>query len=308
MDYIESLRIFRAVFEAKSFRRAGDMLGLTPPAVSRGISTLERRLGTRLFNRTTRQFSLMESAERVYDRCCRILDDLATLEAQICGEAPVPTGLLRVVAHTTATINRLGPLMADFKRQYPGVSLDVTLTERPVDLVGDGFDLGIVLPFMLSTDRAATRVLERIPLVLVTTKEYLAHHRRPEKPEDLSGHTFVAMPPALRKPTLTFRTERGDVAIPIKLDVVSNSPLFNQELVSLGYGIGALPVSLIESAVEEGRLVRLLDDFEIKDGWVEIRLAYGSRAVLSSKVRAFIDHASVFFDKLTHDVGHPNSG
>lgn len=155
---------------------------------------------------------------------------------------------------------------------------------------------------MLRTDQAVTRASERIPLALVTTKEYLANHRRPEKPEDLCGHTFVTMPPALHKPILTFRTERGDVTIPIKVDVVSNSPLFNQKLIALGYGVGALPVSLIESAVAEGRLVRLLDDFEIVDGWVEISLAYSSRALLSSKVRVFIDHAGEFFDELTRDV------
>lgn len=107
MDYIGSLRIFRAVVEGTSFRRAAGMLGLTPPAVSRGISMLERRLGTRLFNRTTRQSSLTEAAEQVYDRCCRILDDLATVEAKISKETPVATGLLRVVAHTTATLTGL---------------------------------------------------------------------------------------------------------------------------------------------------------------------------------------------------------
>ncbi|TDN61210.1 LysR substrate binding domain-containing protein [Paraburkholderia sp. BL10I2N1] len=141
MDYLESLRVFRSVVEAKSFTRAADMLGVATPVVSRAIAGLERRLGSRLFNRTTRQVSLTEAAEHFYQGCARILDDLETLEADASMQTREPSGVLRLVAHTTATVNRLVPLISTFKRKYPKVSLDVTLTERPVDLVADGYDL-----------------------------------------------------------------------------------------------------------------------------------------------------------------------
>ena len=166
MDYLESLRVFRAVVESRSFTRAADMLGLTTPIVSRSISGLERRLGSRLFNRTTRQVSLTEAAEHFYEGCARILDDLEALEADASAQTREPSGVLRLVAHTTATVNRLVPLVSSFKLKHPKVSLDVTLTERPVDLVADGFDLGLVLPFMLSSDTVVTRLLERMPFAI----------------------------------------------------------------------------------------------------------------------------------------------
>ena len=102
--------------------------------------------------------SLTEAAEHFYEGCARILDDLEALEADASAQTREPSGVLRLVAHTTATVNRLVPLISTFKRRHPKVSLDVTLTERPVDLVADGFDLGLVLPFMLNSDTVVTRL------------------------------------------------------------------------------------------------------------------------------------------------------
>src|ERR1700761_161598 len=170
MEYIESLRLFRTIVEVKNFRRAGEMMYLSPSVVSRAIASLEERLGTRLFHRSTRKFSLTEAAERFYDGCCRVLDDLDCLEASAAGHGRLPAGVLRLVAHTTAALTWLGPVIASFKSKNANVTLDITLTERPVDLTADGYDLGIVLPFMLATDLAVTRLLQRLPLVIVTTE------------------------------------------------------------------------------------------------------------------------------------------
>lgn len=300
MDYVESLRVFRAVADAKGIRRAADSLGMAPAMASRAITSLEQRFGTRLFERTTRSISLTESGGRVYERCCRILDNLSELETETTTETHVPTGVLRLVAHTTVTVNRLVPLIATFRKKYPNVSLDVTLTERPVDLVGDGYDLGIVLPFMLSTDLAVTRLLERIPLTIVAAQEYLETRSRPEHPAELKDHVFVTLPPSLRKPVLTFLTEDQDVTVPIKSDLVSNSAAFNREMVLQGIGIGVLPEALIQTEISQGRLVRLLGGYEIKDGAIEVRLAYNTRTLMPAKVRVFIDHATEFFAKTVH--------
>ena len=299
MDYIDSLRIFRSVVEARSFTRAGDMHGVTTPAVSRTIARLEKRLGCRLFQRTTRAVSLTEAAERFYEGCCRVLDDLDSLEADASEQTREANGVLRLVAHTTATVSRLVPLIASFKRAHPRVNLDVTLTERPVDLVADGYDLGLVLPFMLNSDTTVTRLLERIPLALVTTPGYLEAHAAPTHPADLAQHVFVTMPPSLRKPALTFRAGDEDVTVELKHEVVSNNPEFNREMVLEGFGIGVLPAALVRDELKAGKLVTLLDGFPIVDAQIEIRLAYTTRTLLPAKVRAFIDHATAFFDGMT---------
>lgn len=299
MDYVDSLRIFRSVVEARSFTRAADMHGVATPVVSRAIARLEKRLGNRLFHRTTRAVSLTETAEHFYEGCCRVLDDLDALEAGATGQGREPAGVLRLVAHTTATLSRLVPLMASFKHAYPQVGIDLTLTERPVDLVGDGYDLGILIPFMLNNDTTVTRLLERIPLALVATPGYLRAHPLLEHPSQLADHTFVTMPPSLRKPELTFRVGDGELPVLLRHDVVSNNPVFNREMVLEGFGIGVLPLVLARRELEEGRLVTVLDDFEIMDGDIEIRLAYPTRTLLPAKVRAFIDHAARFFDEVS---------
>ena len=298
MDYIDTLRIFRAVVEARSFTRAADMHGVTTPVVSRAIARLEARLGNRLFHRTTRAVSLTEAAEQFYDGCCRVLDDLDALEAGATGRGREAGGVLRLVAHTTATLNRLVPLISSFKHAHPKVGLDVTLTERPVDLVADGYDLGIVLPFMLNNDTTITRLLERIPVALVAAPGYLGAREPLTHPEQLAKHTFVMMPPALRKPVLTFRVGGDELAVSLHHEVVSNNPVFNREMVLQGFGIGVLPAVLAEDDIARGRLVTVLDDFEILDGLIEIRLAYTSRTLLPAKVRAFIDHATQFYEQM----------
>jgi DNA-binding transcriptional LysR family regulator len=295
MDYIDTLRIFRSVVEARSFTRAADMHGLATPVVSRAIARLEKRLGSRLFHRTTRAVSLTEAAERFYDGCCRVLDDLDALEAGATEQTREANGVLRIVAHTTATVNRLVPLISSFKRAHPKVTLDVMMTERPVDLVADGYDLGLVLPFMLNTDTTVTKLLERIPLALVTTPAYLAATSTPKHPSDLAAHVFVPMPPSLRKPTLTFRVDGEDLTVPLKYEIASNNPEFNREMVLQGFGIGILPQGLVQAELDDGRLVTLLDDYPMSDMQIEIRLAYTSRTLLPAKVRAFIDHATEFF-------------
>lgn len=304
MDYLETLKVFRYVVEAKSFSRAADVLGLAPPAVSRAIANLEQRLGSRLFNRTTRQVSLTEAAERLYEGCARILDDLERLEQEALTQAREPEGVLRLVAHTTATVNRLVPLITSFKRKHRKVNLDVTLTERPVDLVADGYDLGIVLPQMLTSDTTVTRLLERIPLAVVAAPSYLTARPRPVTPSDLHEHMFVTMSPSQRKPVLTFLVDNEEVTIPLKYDIASNNAEFNRELVLEGFGIGIVPAALVEAELASGRLSTLLDDFQLVDGAVEIRLAYNTRALQPAKVRAFVDHAVAYFA----DAAHASSG
>ncbi|WP_109483660.1 LysR family transcriptional regulator [Paraburkholderia sp. C35] len=299
MDYVESLRVFRSVVELKSFARAADVHGLARPAVSRAISALEERVGCRLLHRTTRQVSLPEAAARFYEGCVRILDDLDALEADVGSETREAGGVLRLVAHTTATMERLVPLIAEFKRAHPKITLDVTLTERPVDLVADGYDLGIVVPYMLTSESAVVRLLERIPVILAASPQYLQRLPALSHPSELTNHQFVAMSPSLRRPSVSFRIDGDELTIPLRFDVSSNSPAFNREMVLRGFGIGVVPVSLVQNELASGALVRVLDGFELIDFGIEIRLAYSNRTLLPAKVRAFIDHATDFFERTT---------
>lgn len=295
MEYVESLRLFRSVVELKSFTRAADMHQMARPAVSRAIAALEARMGCRLLNRTTRHISLTEAAERFYEGCVRVLDELDTLEAELSNQKQEARGALRLVAHTTATLNQLVPLIAGFKRAHPNVTLDVTLTERPVDLVAEGYDLGIVVPYMLTSETTVVRLLARIPVVIVATPAYLDATSTPTHPSELEGHAFVAMSPSIRRPSLAFRSDDEAWTVPLGFEVSSNSPNFNREMVLQGFGIGVVPLALVENELASGALIRLLAGFALVEDSIEIRLAYSNRTLLPAKVRAFVDYASDFF-------------
>jgi DNA-binding transcriptional LysR family regulator len=255
-------------------------------------------MGCRLLNRTTRQLSLTEAAERFYEGCVRILDDLEALEADVANQTREAGGVLRLVAHTTATISRLVPLIAGFKRAHPKVALDVTLTERPVDLVADGYDLGIVVPYMVTSETTVVRLLERIPVVIVATPEYLQTSSIPRHPLELANHQFVLMSPSIRRLEIGFRHGEEELSVPRRSDISSNSPAFNREMVLQGFGIGLVPEDLVDKELASGKLVRLLSDFQLIDDSVEIQLAYSNRTLLPAKVRAFIDYAAAFFEAL----------
>jgi DNA-binding transcriptional LysR family regulator len=295
MDYIDTLRSFCAVVELRSFRGAADMLGTSPAVISRSVMHLERRLGVRLFNRTTRQVSLTETAESFYAGCTRVLAELDALEDTTSAHAKEPGGLLRVVAHTTATTNLLMPLITTFKRKQPKVNLEVTLTERPVDMVAEGFDIGLVLPYMLNSESVVTRLLDRIPLTIAASPEYLKRHPAPRQPTDLDRHIFVVLSQTIRKPELTFIIKGERQTVPVRHEIATNNANFIYNLVQQGFGLGILPTAMIRPDLDSGRLVQLLEQFEIADATVELRLAYSSRTLLSAKVRAFIDHSVAYF-------------
>ena len=252
MDYIDKLRVFRSVVEMRSFTRAADMHGLARPVVSRAVADLEARFGSRLLHRTTRQVSLTETAERIYERCAAVLDELDSLEA----EAQSPTRGRRPAAARRAHDGHAEPAGAADRRlqvAHPKVRLDVTLTERPIDLVGEGYDIGIVVPYMLTNESTVVRLIERIPLVIVATPAYLRAHSRPVTPADLADHPFVPMSPSLRRPALSFRVDGNTLTVPFRFDISSNSPVFNREMVMHDFGIGVVPKTLVEASLRRAR-------------------------------------------------------
>jgi DNA-binding transcriptional LysR family regulator len=307
MDHLESLRVFCTVVEVRSFTRAAQVHGLSTPAVSRSVSELETRLGVRLFHRSTRHISTTEVAEQFFKGCSRLLAELDVLEAEARHGVSEPTGVLRVVAHTTVTVNLLVPLIAGFKKEYPTVHLDLTLSERPVDLIEEGYDLGILLPFMLTSDQMITRPLTRIAIVVVTSPEYLKTHPRPDTPGDLARHGFVALSPSIQGLPLRFRRGGEETSVDLNVEISTNNATLRKEMVLNGFGLGALPRSLIENELRDGRLVPLLENYELVDSDIELRLAYSNRKFMPAKVRAFVDYAAAFYDGVAGVAGAPEA-
>ncbi|MEE7548205.1 LysR family transcriptional regulator, partial [Xanthomonas sp. Kuri4-1] len=173
MDTLEAMRVFASVAERSGFSAAAEALGLSTASVTRQVAALEQRLGTRLLNRTTRRVSLTSAGTAYYQRCVQLLAELDDLEAAIGAQALQPSGLLRVNAPVSFGIARLGPLLAGFHARHPQVQLDLSLSDRLVDMVEEGYDVALRITRQPSPALIARR-LAQVRLRLCAAPSYLA--------------------------------------------------------------------------------------------------------------------------------------
>jgi DNA-binding transcriptional LysR family regulator len=292
MNQIHAMRVFVRVSETESFRRAAQQLDVSNALVTRAIAMLEAHLRTRLINRTTRNLSLTEAGTRYLEGCRALLEELDHLESMVAHTEGDPSGTLRVVASGSLSLAALTPLIDGFRQLYAKVNVRLTLSERHVDLVEDGFDVGIVTAFMVSSTALVERPVATNTLIPVATPEYLAEHGSPETPSDLLHHSFVALPSEMRSATWHFRHRHNGSA-----DQVTLSPIYTVNsalMVRLGtlahMGISIIPEGIVAADLEEGTLVRVLSDFAIDDPDVKVSIVYPGRQYLPAKTRAFIDY------------------
>ncbi|MGE5385463.1 MAG: LysR family transcriptional regulator, partial [Betaproteobacteria bacterium] len=191
MDKYREMQSFAAVVDAGSFVRAADALETSKAAVSRHVADLEARLGVRLLQRTTRRLSLTDEGQAFYQQCKDILGAIDVAEAAASSRAGEASGLLRVNAPVSFGILHLAPLWGAFASAHPKVSLEVSLADRLVDLVEEGYDLAIRIS-RLPNSSLVSRRLAVTRLVLCASPEYLREHGRPETPDDLTRHQVIS--------------------------------------------------------------------------------------------------------------------
>src|SRR5690606_9588655 len=187
MERYSDIAVFVSVVEAGSFTAAAEALELSKAAVSKYVGRLEKRLGARLLNRTTRRLTLTEAGQALYERASGAIADLAAAESAVAELADAPRGRLRVTAPAHFGEAFLAPLFAAFRKRYPDIQLDVDLDNRIVDLVEDGFDVGLRIT-RLDSGSMVARKLADIRMVTVASPEYLERHGTPREPMDLREH------------------------------------------------------------------------------------------------------------------------
>ncbi|MEO3690661.1 LysR family transcriptional regulator [Roseateles paludis] len=185
-----SIELFCRTAELRSFTAAAQASGLTPAAVSRSVSRLEERLGVRLLVRTTRQVRLTDSGQSYYERCRQAIGQLVEAEREVTGEQCVPTGAVRISLPTSYGHHRVLPVLPAFRERYPGITLDVQLTNRNVDFAAEGFDLAVRGRALLDSGLVA-RKLEDAELVIVATPDYLRRRGRPAVLDELQTHDCI---------------------------------------------------------------------------------------------------------------------
>ena len=288
------MRIFAAVLAAGSFAGAAKGLGMTASGVSRRIARLEDRLGVRLLNRTTRRLSLTDAGQRYHERALQILADIDEAEREAADLQGAPRGRLRITAGTTYGVHRLMNLIPDFLLAYPEVEIELILTDRMVDLVGEGFDIAFRSGAAPDSSLMARR-LPDVELVTCAAPAYFDRHGRPEKPADLAEHAcLVHVIGERRHDRWQFTGPGGQVTVHVSGPMASSNldMLFGAAMRGLGV-VHAVRLPL-ERALRDGRLEAVLTEYDRADTR-PMRMLYPSARQLSPKVRAFIDFAADYW-------------
>jgi DNA-binding transcriptional LysR family regulator len=262
---------------------------------TRHIADLEGRLGTRLLNRTTRSLSLTESGQVYLERARQILDELEDVEQMVVARNHEPVGTLRIVAPVVFGLHNLAPVLQTYMQRFPKVVPDLTLVDRSVDLVEEGFDVGIVIAQKVRSASIVTRRLTTGCMIVCATPAYLEKHGTPMRPEELLDHACLSLPTEYWGDERVFTGPEGEVRVRPSNVIVANNTEMLRQFALLNMGIAILPSYLIGSDATRGNLVRVLADYRLPQ--VEINIGYPSRRHLPAKVRTFIDHLVEHFSQ-----------
>lgn len=283
---------FVQVVEGRSFSAAARRLGVTRSAVSRQVAALEDRLRARLLNRTTRRLSVTEAGAVYFEHCARILAEAAAAERALADLDEAPRGLLRINAPMSFGQAHLAPAVAGFLAAHPALKVELTLDDRVVDLVGEGYDVAVRIA-ELPPSTLVARKLAVNRRVLCASPAYLAHAGTPARPEDLTRHACLGYAYLTTGSDWRFRGADGPITVRIDAAMSANNGDVLRHMALAGLGIILAPTFIVGDDLRDGRLVPLLADWADAD--TGIYAVYPHSRHLSPKVRALVDFLATRF-------------
>jgi len=294
MDRFKEIEAFVTVVEAGSFVAAGDALHVSKAAVSRAVLELEKRLGARLLQRTTRRLSITEAGRAYYDRCKQIMAELDEADSAVGAVTGNAVGKLRINAPVSFGIRHLSPLWGRFMQRYPQVELEIELSDRIVDVVDEGFD-AVVRISRLVDSTLVHRKLATTQIMAVASPGYIEAHGLPRHPADLEGHATIGYEYSASGDVWRFENEAaGVVEITTRPKARANNGDTCRSMALDGVGIAMEPDFLVAHDLADGRLVQLFPQFTCRE--IGIYVVYPSRKHLSVKVRALVDFLAEAFE------------
>ena len=285
MDRFDEIGAFAAVADARSFTQGARRLGVSSAQVSKLVAKLENRLGARLLNRTTRDVSLTDTGRAYLERARVLLEDFEALETSVRDETG-PKGLLKISAPMSFGASQLTPALLDFATAYPEVSLDVSSTDRMVNLVEEGFDVGVRIG-VLSDSSLIARKLAAVRLVTCASPDYLQAAGAPLTPRDLAGHEAIIDTNATDPLLWRFKNDNGDRDVRVHGRLRFGGADACVAAARRSLGITRSPAFAAAEDLRSGRLVPLLCAFEPEQIYVHAVYPHGRH--LAAKVRAFVD-------------------
>ncbi len=276
-DVVSGMAVFVAVVEEGSLAAAARRTGLTPSAVSKLVTRLERGFGTRLLRRTTRRMTVTDAGQAFFERARGILEELRTVEQQMASKSAEPRGLLRVSTPLLLGQTRVVPILLAFLQKMPQISLDLELTDRVVDLVGERIDVAVRITSAPPASFVARRV-GSIRRALCASPGYLRTRGTPHKPSELAEHSCLLLSAAPASVVWNFAPPKPggapeSVRVSGRLRV--NNTLALHEAAKAGLGIADLPRYVVEDDLRARRLVAVLEPFEPEERGVFVIYAAG---------------------------------
>lgn len=300
MDQIQAMRIFVRVVEAGTFTRAADSLSLPKATVTKHVQALEERLRVKLLNRTTRRVTVTPDGAAYYDRTVRLLTDLDDIEASMTNARANPRGRLRIDVGTSVAQLLIIPHLAEFHARYPDIQVDLGVSDRTVDLIGDNVDC-VIRGGELSDQSLVARRIGNLEFITVAAPDYLERKGTPTHPleiEEKHASVIYFSPQSGRHYPLEFR--RGDESIdvtgPYQLSV-NEANAYVTSIVA-GLGIGQITSWQAQRQLASGTLVQLLPEWT--QPLLPVYVVYPPNRHLSAKVRAFVDWAAELFQREDH--------
>lgn len=287
------LRVFLAVAESDNFRVAADRLGVTRSAVSQAVRRLEDGLGIALVQRSTRSVRLTEAGARLHRQVAGPLSAVGAALEEVVDDGP-PRGLLRVAVTSIAERFLSGPLIAGFAEAYPGITLDVTVTDAEFDIVAAGFDAGVRLGEVIEQDMVAVPVTGPQREVTVASPGYLARHGTPTHPRELVAHRCIGWRPAPGVAPYRWEyAENGrDFDVAVNPRITTNDMLLMVRTALAGGGITFGIQDTFRPWLDRGELVSLLEDY--LPPFPGFFLYFPSRHNQPPKLRALVEHVRAF--------------
>lgn len=261
MDKLVAMSVFRCVVDCGSFARASAKLGISTTSASRHVNDLEQAIGVKLLHRSPRQISLTAGGCHYYQRCCQHLDDIAATELSLSSEAMVMEGPLRLTAPCSFTQAFLGHHLARFVERYPMIRTEVLFSDRLVDLAEDAVDVALRITRVVP-DMYAARPLAVIRTALCASPAYLQRRGAPATHEDLRQHNCIGYTNRTVGNIWVLRRDGQEYSIPTSGNLRSNSGDMNRTAALAGHGIICEPLFIVGQDLAEGRLQRVLPDYE----------------------------------------------
>lgn len=300
MDKLTSMNVFVRVAKAGSFAGGARDLDISRAMATKHIMHLESRLGTRLFNRTTRSLSLTEVGASYFERCQQVLLEIEEMEAQVTHLQTEPRGALRISAPPVIGATHIARAISEFLKLHPDLNVELLIQSGPGDMIEDGIDLAICLGALNDTSMVA-RKLASSSLIVCGSPEYFAKHGTPQTPEDLTRHSCLINWSIHPKNKWPFKTESGYQVINVSGRMQANVADAIRIAAINGLGLVMLPVYIVGWDIERGRLQRALENFPSPP--LEVHAVYPHRKYLSAKVRVFMDFLQTWLEPRVSTLG-----